>query len=345
MGIVETEGQEPGAAGADRITIPETITEVVLRWLGRPRWLWIVAWSSLALVAPFVYSSAIPLSGARPLRSDAFVDLLTRQAALAYVVFVLLVGGLALARQARDLRRDLEAVRGDQIPPDLFAAIGSKPVPMLLTAAVVAVLVAEGWTRFGPAGPIASLPLLAMYMLPILTYVWVDLVILFDLHRLGGQRLELPGFPEDRSQGLERLGTLASTGLGVLLIAAIPIFVAGSDEPLTFGISLVIVGGLVGAFVLSMWRLHRQMAAAKARHLRAARALYADAYRPIASDPNPATLAAHASALGVAQSLEERAQALLTWPVNEGALRFLAVVVTGVLTSIVVRAVLALVEG
>lgn len=344
MGGVGTEG-EHGASRAERTAVPETITEVVLRWLGRPRWLWIVAWSSLALVSPFVYASAIPLSGARPLRPEAFGELLTRQAALAYVVLVLLVGGVVLARQARSVRADLDDRSPDQTPPDLFVAIGSAAAPLLMTAGVVAVLVAEGWTRFGPAGPIASLPLLAMYLVPILTYVWVDLVILVDLHRLGGRRLELPGFPEDRSQGLEQLGTLASTGLGVLLIAAIPILVAGSDEPLTFGISLAIVGGLVGAFALSMWRLHRQMAAAKARHIRHARALYADAYRPIADSPTPATLAAHSSALGVAQALEERAQALLTWPVNEGAVRFLAVVVTGVLTSIVVRAVFALVEG
>ena len=50
---------------------------------------------------------------------------------------------------------------------------------------------------------------------------------------------------------------------------------------------------------------------------------------------------AQASALGAAQSLDERAHSLPTWPIDEGTVRFIAVIVTGVLTSLVVRALFA----
>jgi hypothetical protein len=52
-------------------------------------------------------------------------------------------------------------------------------------------------------------------------------------------------------------------------------------------------------------------------------------------------LEAQASALRAAQSLDERANNLLTWPIDEGTLKFIAVVITGVVTSLVVRGLFA----
>jgi hypothetical protein len=97
----------------------------------------------------------------------------------------------------------------------------------------------------------------------------------------------------------------------------------------------------VAVFVLSMWRLHRQMAAAKARYVAATRRLYADAYAPIREQATVETLEKHASVLSAAQSLDERAHNLLAWPIDEGTLKFMAVVVTGVVTSLVVRGLFA----
>jgi len=109
------------------------------------------------------------------------------------------------------------------------------------------------------------------------------------------------------------------------------------DEPVTLGISLVVVALTVGVFVLSMVRLHQQMSAAKDRYVAEARRLYAEAYRPIRIRPNFETLESQSRALSAAQSLDERAQGLPTWPIDEATVRFLAVVLTGVLTSLVVR--------
>jgi len=97
----------------------------------------------------------------------------------------------------------------------------------------------------------------------------------------------------------------------------------------------------VGLFPLSMWRLHRQMVGAKERYIAVARRLYEDAYAPVRETTNVETLESHANALRAAQSLEERAQLLMTWPIDESTLRFIAVVVTGVATSLVVRALFA----
>jgi hypothetical protein len=178
-------------------------------------------------------------------------------------------------------------------------------------------------------------------MVPIATFVWVYLTILADLDRLGRQPMALDLFPQDRTLGLEKLGALASTGLGVLLIAAVPVLLAGSDEPVTLGTSLGIVLLSVAIFVLSMWRLHGQMTAARGRYLAIARRLYADAYEPIRKKATVQSLAAQSSALRAAQSLEERAHNLPEWPVDEGTLRFIAVVITGVVTSLVVRGLFA----
>lgn len=100
--------------------------------------------------------------------------------------------------------------------------------------------------------------------------------------------------------GLGRVGSLASTGLGALFLAAIPILLVGSDEPVTLAISLALVIAAIGSFALSMWRLHRQMAAAKRRYVAASRRLYAEAYAPIREQPDVEALAAASTALSVA---------------------------------------------
>jgi hypothetical protein len=126
-----------------------------------------------------------------------------------------------------------------------------------------------------------------------------------------------------------------------LLIASAPILFAGADQPLTFGVSLSIVALSVLIFLLSMWRIHRQMANAKAGFVAIARRLYADAFWPIAQEPSIKVLEKQSSALSAAQSLDERAHNLLTWPVDEAAVKFIVVVITSVVTTLIVRALFA----
>jgi hypothetical protein len=313
------------------------LTERVLDRLGRPRSVWILVWALVPLISPLVYTAVIRMSGQR-FETSQFLDLLATQIVVAYACLVLLSGAGVMARQATGLRDELVSRAPADIPNDLFLAIESVVAPIALTGLPVAVLTANGWLRFGPLPALAALPLLVVYLLPIVTFVWVYFTVLAELDRLGGRPLVLDQFPQDRTLGLEKVGSLASTGLILVIIAAIPVLVAGADEPATLGVTLTIMAVTVGLFMLSMWRLHRQMVDAKAHYVAVARRLYADAYAPIRETTRVVKLEAQANVLSAAQALEDRAQHLMTWPIDEGTLRFMAVVITGVVTSLAVRA-------
>jgi hypothetical protein len=328
-----------GSGVADNTTLAPTVSERILRRLPGRRGAWILLWASAPLVSFVVNLAAIRLAG-HTLGTHEVLDLLTTQAVLAYACLLLLWGVGLLARQAADVRREL-ALSRQPVPADLFGRVGSIWGPLTLTTVVAALITANGWLRYGPMPPLAALPLVIMYSIPILTFVWVYLTVLLDLDRVGRRPLSLMGFPEDRTLGLEDVGALASTGLGLLLIASVPVLLAGADQPVTFGISIAIVAFAVIVFVLSMWRIHRQMVKARDGFVLFTRRLYADAYAPIRKDPKAKVMEAQSAALGVAQSLDERAQNLLTWPIDEGTVKFIAVVVTSVVTSIIVRALFA----
>src|SRR5919108_98902 len=74
-----------------------------------------------------------------------------------------------------------------------------------------------------------------------LALVYADLVILVDIDKLGRQPLTLDLFPQDRTLGLQDVGAAASAGLGLVLVAAAPVLLAGGDEPVTLVVGLAIV--------------------------------------------------------------------------------------------------------
>jgi hypothetical protein len=316
------------------------VTERVLARLGRPKFMWIVGWSLCALITPPVFFTALQVSGYPAAPSDRMQGV-TSQAVLAFACLVLLVGTGALSRQTLLARASLAGLVTPGVAAGLFHGIGSTRGPLMLTGGVVVVSTVGGWLRYGPIPPLATLPLLVISVVPIMTFVWAYLAILADLDRLGRQPLVLDSFPQDRTLGLERLGSLASAGLGFLLVAAVPLMLVAANEPITLGLSLAIVAIASAIFVLSMSRLHGQMFAARQRFVADARRLYAEAYAPLRGRASVEALEQQASVLRAAQSLDERAQSLLTWPIAEGTLRFLAVVITGVVTSLIVRGLFA----
>jgi hypothetical protein len=316
------------------------LTERVLDRLGPPRVAWILAWSLVALVSPLVFAAAIRLSG-RPLAGGDVVELLTTQGVLAFVVFVLLIGTGVLSRQAAGVVADVASLLPGPVAPPLFWRTGSIPGPAILTLLTVAVVSVGGFAVYGPVPPLAALPLLTIYLVPILTFVWVYVMILADLDRIGQHALKLDVFPYDRTLGLAKVGSLASTGLALLFTAAVPVLLVAVDEPVTLAIAIVIVAGTLAAFLWSMWRIHRQMDAAKERYVETSERLYRDAYAPLRERSDIEVLEAQATVLTAAEALDQRAHGLPTWPIDESTGRFVVVIVTGVITSLVVRVLFA----
>lgn len=303
------------------------LTVRVLNRLGPPTWLWILFWSSIALIRPGVLYAALSLSGQQSLAREV-VNVLPSQLVLAYITVVSLWATGRLVMGARKLAPEMAAMAGPANNPDFFPGLGSMVGPLVLLAAITTVS-ALAELRWGTTAVLADLPLMIVNILPITVFVWTYLALLAGLDRLGRVRLQLDPFPQDRSLGLSAVGSLALSGFWLLLLAAIPLIIVASDNATTVGISLTVIAASVALFFLSMVRLHGQMAAMKTNHLESARRLYSEAYAPVRAKPSLKSLEARAPTLQVAQAMLERATA---WVV---------VVVTGVITSLLVRLVLA----
>jgi hypothetical protein len=336
VSIPPDEVQQPEAVRPWDLGSP--LTERILGGLGRPRLLWILLWASTAVLAPLVLLAVLNIRGESG-RVPNVLNLVLPQVVLSFVAALCLLGVGRLARGARAVEPQLvrltKAERPIYAPSDAFTVAA----PLGLTLAISVVNMAGSIGRYGPSA-IAVVPLLAFSLLPIMTFVWTYLQLLVGIDRLGRVPLALDTFPEDRSLGLSSVGSLAFTGFVILFAAAIPILVTSSYNVTTVAVSLLVVAISVAMFFLSMGRLHGQMAQAKTVYREQARALFAEAYAPLRSKPTVKELKANASVLSVAQALEERAERILEWPVDERMTAWVAIIATGVVTSVIVRILL-----
>jgi hypothetical protein len=334
--IPPDEVQQPEAVRPWDLGSP--LTERILGGLGRPRLLWILLWASSAVLAPLVLLSILNIRGESG-RVPNVPNLVLSQVALSYVVALCLWGVGRLARGTRAVEPQLvrlaKTERPIYAPSEVFTVAG----PLGLTLAISVVNTAGSIGRYGPSA-IAIVPLLALSLLPIMTFVWTYLQLLVGIDRLGRVPLALDAFPEDRSLGLSSVGSLAFTGFVILFAAAIPILVTSSYNVSTVAVSLLVVAIGVAMFFLSMGRLHRQMSEAKATYVAQTRAVFAEAYAPLRAKPSVKGLKAQASVLGVAQALAERAERIQEWPVDERMTAWVAIIATGVVTSVIVRLLL-----
>ena len=311
------------------------ITERIIRRLPGPRWVLIALWAGAVLVTPLVLDVAKQLLGA-PTAFDGFGELAT-QAVLSYVVALLLYGVARLVNHAATLGPDVAQLTRDDAQPNGASRRRDVAGPLSLSAVVVLVASGTSWSINGVVPTMVVLPFLALAVVPVMTFVWTYIWLLIGLDRLGRSRLALQPFPQDRSLGLGAVGSLAFSGFVLLLASAVPTLVATTANPTTFGIALLILGVNIPIFFRSMWRLHDQMSGAKARHVTEARALYASAYEPLRSDASLAVLRRQARVLDAARALEERAESIQTWPINDGLIAIIGFVVAGVTSGVVVR--------
>jgi hypothetical protein len=311
------------------------ITERMMRCLPGPRWVLIAIWAAAVLVTPFVLVGARRLAG----QSTEFdsVGELAPQAVLSYVVAILLWGVARLVDRATALRPDVQRLTNEEPPPGEAAPRWNVASPVALSAVVVMVVSSSSWSMNGVVPTLLVLPFLALAVLPVMTFVWSYVRLLIGLDRLGRARLALEPFPQDPSLGLGVVGSLAFSGFALLVATAVPTLLATTRNPTTFFVAAVILGVNVPIFFLSMLRLHAQMSGAKARYVDEARALYAAAYEPLRTDPNLSVLRSQAPVLDAARALEERAQRIQAWPINEGLIAIMGFVVAGVTSGMIVR--------
>jgi hypothetical protein len=332
-------GSRPRAAGPLDLGVP--LTDSILERLPGPRWLLISLWAGAVLVTPLAVIGAKRLSEPG-LRIDP-VGELGSQAVLSYVVALLLVGVARLVDHAAALQPDLSLLTVDALQPteSTRPTESARPWnvvgPLSLSALIVLVASGSSWRINGALPTIVVLPFLALAAVPVMTFVWTYVRLLVGLDRLGRARLGLQPFPQDRSLGLGPVGSLAFSGFALLVGAAVPTLLATTGNPTTFVITLVILGVNIPIFFRSMWRLHRQMSGAKIRYVAQARSLYAEAYAPLRIEPTLSILRTQAPALDAARALEERAERIQVWPINDGLIAIIGFIVAGVASGIVVR--------
>jgi hypothetical protein len=126
----------------------------------------------------------------------------------------------------------------------------------------------------------------------------------------------------------------------MLLIWLVPVLLTGLPDVAGVVIGLVVLGGALATFFLSLFGLHRQMVEAKASELAIARDLYAQAYAPVRAAPTLETLEQQRTLLGAADALEKRASAIHEWPIDEGTSARVITITTSVIAMTIGRMIL-----
>jgi hypothetical protein len=253
----------------------------------------------------------------------------------AYLAIPTIIGTAVIARQIPRVR----GLTGRPPGPDADWRTWLLPPAVFIVGFGVATL--GGYSaEFGPekvAGSPAmflALSFIEIFIrIPQATAFWTVVVALTAIAAID----RLPGtFPEDRSLGLTPVGTLLTSIVVLLAAAFIPSFLFGTESP-TDLVSIVLVFVLaMAALLFAVWRVHLLMGAERERIVAAARGRYAPVYRStLEGKPDP-----KAPSMSTVDALVKGAESIQPWPLDEGMLRVLAIVLTGVTTGIIIRLIL-----
>jgi len=322
-----------------QLSVP--LTDRILAIFPGSRWIWIVLWSLLAV--PLIYlllqvirtldPSSQALAGGQPG--------LWQSAAIVNATLLSLWG---VHKLAGDLERTGPAItrltldRGPNADRPI-RGMGSVLGPLALTLALVGLDAVLLGLEYGWRIALVNFPINFVIELPLLTFSWTYASLVVGLNRLGRQRLRLDATPGDRTLGLRPVGHLAFTGFWIFSVGFAPILIVTATSTPTLVLNLIFF--LIGfaLFVLSLGRLHQQMAEAKRTHMELARRLYADAYAPLVRSPRVRTLQAQTSLLSAAESLEKRSAGIQEWPFDEVLTGRIAIIVTSVVATVLARIV------
>jgi hypothetical protein len=314
------------------------LTERILAALPGPRVLWIVAWALVPWVNAGINLLLEPEARSAVWEQGRLLVVLN-YVALSLAMVITLWGTARIARRLETLRASTSTVlEVDARAP--FRGVNSVLGPLLAVAATATAFALSALLGAGSMpGAIRGVTWLVIGI-PIWTFLWTYGALQLGLDRLGREHL-VPDAPRvDPYLGLRPLGGVAFMGLWMLMAWLVPVFLTGLPDLVGVAVgSLVLICGL-GAFFLSLARLHRQMAEVKASELATARDLYAQAYEPLRAAPSLETLERQRSLLAAAESLEKRAQAIHEWPIDEGTLARVITIATSVVAMMVARLIL-----
>lgn len=308
----------------------------ILAHLPGPRLVWIVIWA----LVPWLNAGANLLleTGARSAvweQSDALVVL--SYAALSLSIVITLWGAARIAGRVETLR-ETTAIGVDPRTP--FRQMNSIVGPLVLSALTaiafaLTVLVSDGWTAAILRGGTWFVLGVALW-----TFLWTYASLHLGLDRLGRGHLSSDAGRVDPTLGLRPLGGLAFMGLWMLLAWLVPLLLTSLPDVVGVVIGVVVLGGALATFFLSLLRLHRQMVGVKAQEIAIARELYAQAYEPVRMAPTLEALERQRHLLGAAQALEKRAHAIHEWPIDEGTFARVLTIATSVIAITVARLIL-----
>jgi hypothetical protein len=326
------------AGGWERTRDVRPLTRRILARLPGRRAAWIAAWA----LVPSVNAGANLLlgsGGTSAVWEQGRVLVVLNYAALSLAVIVTLLGTEQIARRIEDLRSTSAHVLREGAAT-AFRGMNAVVGPVTAAAATsvafgVSALIRDGWASGFLRGATWFVLGLALW-----TFFWTYASLQLGLHRLGREHLRPDVARVDPALGLKPLGDLAFMGLWMLLVWLVPVLLTGLPDVLGVVIGMLVLAGGLGAFLLSLFRLHRQMVEVKQGELALARDLYAQAYEPVRMAPTLEALDQQRGVLGAADALEQRARAIHEWPIDEGTFARVITITTSVIAMTIARLIL-----
>ena len=326
-----------GAAGLPASAMP--LTERVLPRSGWRRLAATLVWAAVPVLRELAFYTGRRLPGL-----DRMIQPLGQSVVLSGVILLALWGSARLAREFVAIEPAVaRLVQGDPLENNArpIRGVGSLAGPLVLTFAFTLVLELTPARMGGWGLALLELPLNFAMSLPMMTVFWVYLVLLIGLNRLGQSRLSLHPFPEDRTLGLHPIGALAFLGFWIITLGTVPILLLITRTLVDLIPVLAILLSGLAVFFLSLYRIHRQMVAAKKRYVEWVRGLYAEAYQRVRQEGSLEALQAQAPLLSGVEALERRAEAIYPWPFEASIPGRMAAIITSVMAAIIARLILS----
>jgi hypothetical protein len=308
------------------------LTNRILDRLPGPWALWVTVWA----LVPWANAGANVLlgrSGTSAVWEQNHVLVVLNYAALSFAVAVTLWG-------TDRIRRRLEALQGVDGLRKGFRELDGVVGPLVASVATAIVFGAAALVRDGWASGLIRGATWLVLGVAFWTFLWTYAWLQVGLVRLGRERVIPEAARVDPGLGLQPFGRLAFTGLWLLLIWLVPVVLTGLPDVVGIAIGIGVLGGALAAFLLSLYRLHRQMVEVKSRELALARRLYGEAYEPVHASRTLEALEQQRGLLSAADALERRAGAIHEWPVDEGIVVRIVTIATSVIAAIIGRLIL-----